>query len=103
MKSVSESMRGLASGDERRFPSAEEAWGRFLDYLEARHGVDLAGLKAGNLAEIQAHLAYIEGVIDDSESHRDDGAAARLEAFGQREDVIGAFECFCDEELLPSP
>jgi hypothetical protein len=103
MKPVSESMRWLAAGDERRFLSVEEAWGRFLYYLEAHWGMGLAGLRKDNLAEIRVHLTYIESVIEDSVSHRDVGAAARLEAFGEREDVIQAFECFRKEQMLPSP
>lgn len=102
-RSVSEAMLWLAAGDERRFTGVEEAWGRFLDYLEARYGVDLAGLKKPNLAEIHDHLSYIESVIDDPVAHRDDGAAARLESFGQREDVIEAFERYRREQMLPSP
>ena len=102
MKSVNESMRWLA-GDERRFTSVEEAWGRFLDYLEARYGVDLAGLKKDNLMEIVAHQTYVESLTDDPTAHREGGAAARLEAFGQREDVIEAFERYRKEQMLPSP
>jgi hypothetical protein len=103
MRSVSESMRWLAAGDERRFLSVEEAWRPFLDYLEARHAVGLAGPKQGDLAEIRDHLTYIESVIDDPVDRRDGDAAARLEAFGKREDVIEVFERFRKEQMLPSP
>jgi histidine ammonia-lyase len=87
----------------QRFVGIEQSWERFLDYLAARQGTDLRGPRHANMAKIEALLQDVRALIDDLEDDRGNDVAVRLESFGQREDVIDAFDQFRQVEMLPSP
>jgi hypothetical protein len=88
-----------AADTKQRFVSVEAGWQRFVDYLHARNA---AYIDSGHRKEMLTHRDYIDDVLNDRDTHRDKSKMSSLEAFGEYDDVISAFEKFCVEERLPT-
>jgi hypothetical protein len=98
MESVSDSLRRLVE-TKHRFTSVEAGWHRFLHYLHERNGADIDG---AHRSEIVTHLNYIDDAVLDPDADRDENKMAGLDAFAEYDDVIAAFQKFCQVEMLPA-